>query len=86
MKPRYSLLAPVAFRKGLAVRWASWIVSSLCLALWVLSTPLAWASPTTIQGPESQVQLVELFTSEGCSSCPRADATLRDLEEHPDLW
>ncbi len=56
------------------------------MLLSVVSAPAALASQTTIQGPESRVQLVELFTSEGCSSCPRADATLLDLESHPDLW
>ena len=55
------------------------------LVVLLLSTPLSVFGGRLVS-PDHRVALLELYTSEGCSSCPPADRWLSGLKDDARLW
>jgi len=58
----------------------------LLLCILLLAPYVSYGYEFELTSPEKQTQVIELYTSEGCSSCPPADRWFSSLKNNNRLW
>src|SRR5947208_15491894 len=65
----------------------AFVIALLMVTLTLLADQPGSTPPATVfESGDTQSTLIELFTSEGCSSCPPAEKWMSGLKSNQDLW